>query len=61
MPERARIDSVIDGDTMQDLIIWLCRHEDDIKHGINDFADLHGVFVQLIGREPCENVEAFPW
>lgn len=42
----------VDGDTMQDLINWLYSHEDDIKHRINDFGELHNLFVQLFDREP---------
>lgn len=42
----------VDGDTMQDLINWLYSHEDDIKHSINDFGELHNLFVQLFDREP---------
>ena len=42
----------IDDDTMQELINWLYSHEDDIKHRINDFEELHNLFVQLFDREP---------
>lgn len=36
-------------DTIQDLIIYLCRHEEDIKLGVNDFADLQQVFMDVVG------------
>ena len=42
----------IDDDTMQELINWLYSHEDDIKNRINDFEELHNLFVQLFDREP---------
>ena len=51
----------VDGDTMQDFICWLCRHEDDIKHGINDFCELRELFKQLIGREAGQVVTEEPW
>ena len=51
----------VDGDTMQDFLIWLCSHEDDIKNGVNDFLELREFFKQLIGREPGEITEEQPW
>ncbi len=37
---------------------YLRAHESDIAHGINDFADLRGVFRHLEGREASEGREA---
>lgn len=51
---------VISPDAMQDLINWLCRHEEDIELGINDFADLKQVFVEVLGRNAGDIIEAEP-
>ena len=47
-------------DAMQDLTNWLSSHEDDIKHGINDFAELQQVFVEVFGREAGDITEIEP-
>lgn len=41
----------VDPDTMQDFIIWLHRHEQDIHLSINDFGDLKDIFKALFGRD----------
>lgn len=40
----------VDPDTMQDFLIWLSNHEEDIAIGINDFDELRDLFYQLYGR-----------
>lgn len=31
---------------------YLQRHEGDIAAGINDFADLRGIFIEVFNRKP---------
>ena len=38
------------------LIEWLESHEEDIAHQIDDFGDLHGVYLYYIGQEPSERI-----
>lgn len=48
----------VDPDTMQDFLLWLGSHEDDIQYGINDFGELRELFHQLFDRnagEPCND------
>lgn len=33
---------------------WLLRHEQDIALGINDYCDLHELFIAIVGRSPNE-------
>ena len=51
----------VDGDSMQDFILWLCSHEDDIKHGVNDFWQLREFFRQFVGRDAGESVTKDVW
>ena len=53
----------INDDTMQDLIIWLCSHEDDIKNGIKDYGELEHVFFEIIGRKAGDKLgeNSWPW
>ena len=37
---------------------WLLKHEGDIAHGINDFADLAPVFEHLWGRPASQAKKA---
>lgn len=46
--------SPVDCDVMQDLLIWLHAHEDDIANDINDYGDLKELFCQLYNREAGE-------
>jgi hypothetical protein len=45
---------------MQDLIIWLCNHEQDIADDINDFGDLQQVFMEAVGRVPGQELPEDP-
>ena len=38
--------------TVGDLMEYLERHEQDIALEINDYGDLRGLFVQILGRWP---------
>ena len=51
----------VDDDTMQDFLIWLCSHEDDIKAGMNDFGELRELFQQLTGREAGDRQQKQYW
>lgn len=37
---------------VHELMDYLERHESDIAYGINDFADLIGLFVAAFKRQP---------
>jgi hypothetical protein len=47
----------LDGDQMQDLIIWLAGRERDIADGVDDFFELREIFFSLFGRNAGEPVD----
>jgi hypothetical protein len=36
---------------------YLQRHEGDIAAGIDDFADLRGIFIEVFNRKPDAKIE----
>ena len=38
-------------DTINDVIVWLMSHEEDIADGVNDFGELKLVFIELTGQK----------
>ncbi len=45
---------------MQDFLIWLNGHEDDITNDINDFGELKEVFNELMQRKAGEPIAKSP-
>jgi hypothetical protein len=46
-----------------ELRLWVIRHEDDIRHSINDFGELKEVLDELYGarrNETIKNVLTLP-
>lgn len=47
----------IDGDVVQDFLIWISGREEDIANGTEDFWELQEFFEQLMGRKAGEKQE----
>ncbi len=45
-------EEIIKGEDLKKLTEYLIYHEQDISIGINDFADLRGVYKTIVGFEP---------
>ena len=48
--EEIRLVSDLSPESRKALVEYLISHDSDIRYGMNDFAELRGVFAELIDR-----------